>query len=287
MEFMHIVPVHYLEQFSGRQHSHLLLAHLVEENSAYREWYVNRKQSHPDDLFILDNSAFEFYKRGEPMYPSNKLIEMGTHIKADYIVMSDYPGEPGQKTIDAAEDLGPKFHEAGFKTFFVPQSEPGNLGEYIATFDWAADSDHVDYIGVSILGVPLAYGVEKDNKLQRFNSRWDMMSILEDMGSLERAKLNDKKIHFLGMVDGYKEISLVRDYITAGIIDTWDSSSAVWYGLNGNEYDDSPTGLVNGKFELEVDFSFDSADENSVLCARNNVFCIDDLVEFYSTEEQQ
>ena len=207
------------------------------------------------------------------MYDSSKLIDMGHRVQADYIVMSDYPNETGSKTIRAAQELAPKFKDQGFGTFFVPQSEIGDIEDYIATFAWAASSPLVDYIGVSILGVPNAYGVEKDNKLQRFMSRWKMMEELSTRGILEMASDNEKKIHFLGMVDGPNEIELCDKFN----IDTWDSSSAVWYGLNGYEYDETPTGQRDGKFEKEVDFNFKSGDNQAISMARRNCEYINKL----------
>jgi hypothetical protein len=191
------------------------------------------------------------YKQGRPMYPSDKLLEMAEQINADYIVMSDYPGEPGQKTIDAAKKLGHIFKEAGYKTFFVPQSEVGDFDDYVETFKWALKQDWIDLIGVSILGVPNAYGVEKDNNLQRFLSRWHMMKYLEDEGIL--ADTDEKRLHFLGMVDGPNEIDLVRPYHY--YINSWDTSAAVWAGMNDIMFDETPTGLEFGKCEIEVDFN--------------------------------
>jgi len=188
-------------------------------------------------------------------------------------VMSDYPNEPGSKTIKAAQQLAPQFKDNGFGTFFVPQSEIGDLEDYIATFAWAACSPLVDYIGVSILGVPNAYGVEKDNKLQRYVSRFHMMKELERRGILKLAYLNNKKIHFLGMVDGPNEIELCGEFC----INTWDSSAAVWAGLNGISFDSSPTGLINGKFEEEVDFNFVTMDKELLALAKQNQQYINDL----------
>jgi hypothetical protein len=225
----------------------------------------------------MDNSAFEMYKQGREMYPMENLIEMGTRVGADYIVMSDYPNEPGKKTIEAAELLGPKLKDRGFGTFFVPQSVIGDIEDYIATFAWAASSRVVDYIGVSILGVPNAYGVEKDNKLQRFMSRWRMMNELEDRGILNLARRNNKKIHFLGMVDGPNEIPLCYPNFH---IDTWDSSAAVWAGLRGIAFDTSPTGLINGKYEEEVDFSYKSEDVNDIVRAQRNCEYINNLATY-------
>ena len=94
------------------------------------------------------------------------------------------------------------------------------------------------------------------------------------------AAQNGKKIHFLGMVDGPNEISLVRDFH----IDTWDSSAGVWAGLNGISFDNSPTGLINGKFEKHVDFSADLSDNLDI--AKKNINYINELVARYNNTER-
>ena len=99
------------------------------------------------------------------------------------------------------------------------------------------------------------------------------MSMLADRWLLH----NDKKIHFLGMVDGPREIELVKEY--HDVINTWDSSAAVWAGLNGIKFDNSPTGLMNGKFEKEVDFSTRIEDPEYINTACQNMQYIDKLCE--------
>lgn len=276
VDFCHIAPTRHLSTFVNNQTHHLLLAHLVEEDKEYAAFY--RRGRALANTYILDNSAFEMYKQGLPMYPSDKLIEMGRLVGANYIVMSDYPNEPGLKTIKAAEQAAPKFREAKFGTFFVPQSEIGDIEDYIATFAWAAASPLVDYIGVSILGVPNAYGVERDNNLQRYMSRYKMMVELERRGILWMARSNSKKIHFLGMVDGPNEIELCDRFR----INTWDSSAAIWAGLNNISFDNSPTGLYDGKFEKEVDFNFNTLDKVKIDLAKSNMKYINDLCEEYN-----
>ena len=95
-----------------------------------------------------------------------------------------------------------------------------------------------------------------------------MMSELQRRGILDMALENGKKIHFLGMVDGPNEIALCYPQFH---IDTWDSSAAVWAGLNGIEFDQSPTGLINGKFEEEVDFSTQINDIAKINLAKQNI----------------
>lgn len=275
MEFCHISPTKYLDIFASGRRSHLTLAHLVEEDEEYAKWYADEKAK-TNCAVILDNSAFEMYKRGLPMYDSDKLLMMARRIRADYVVMTDYPGEPAIKTQEKAEEMAPILKKAGFKTFFCPQSKIGNLDELSDSFMWAVEQPFIDYIGLSILNIPNAYGVEKDNKLQRFLSRWRFCNNLRSRGFFAKAKNNFKKLHLLGMLDGPNEIWILKDFLLN--FSTWDSSAAVWSGLNGIEFDESPTGMVNGKFEKEVDFDHDSATIDKIGLAMRNLKYIDNLI---------
>ena len=79
MNFCHITPTAYLDIFATGRKCHLLLAHLVNEDEEYRRWYVEEKKQYNFDI-ILDNSAFEMFKRGEPMYDSNKYLMLLTSV---------------------------------------------------------------------------------------------------------------------------------------------------------------------------------------------------------------
>lgn len=270
MDFCHIIPTPHLDLVKGRTH-HLTLAHLVEESEEYAEFYKNESMSGSE--IIMDNSAFEMYKQGRPMYDSGKLIEMGKRIDADYIALSDYPDEESIATISAAVQHAPRFKEAGFGTFFIPQSKIGDLDDLMMAYMWAVNSDLVDYIGFSILAIPNAYEVEKDNKMQRFVSRTMFCELLDRVGFWETAVKNKKKIHFLGMVDGPNEIFYAKKWP----VRTWDSSAGAWAGLNDIVFDGSPTGLLNGKFEKEVDFDFHTTDIDLINKAIDNMGYIDEI----------
>jgi len=279
-QFCHIAPIPHLDIVKGSS-THLLLAHLVEQSPEYVDFYLNEQKQ--GSKLILDNSAFEMYKQNKPMYDIDKLINMARKVNADYVVMSDYPNEYGSKTIKTAQQLAPILREEGFGTFFCPQSRIGDKNDLFNSFEWAAESEHVDYIGVSILAIPNAYAVEKGNKLQRFVSRYMFMQELHDSGILSLIKANGKKIHMLGMLDGPGEIRLMdtfKDYI-----DTWDSSAAIWLGLHaGKTFDSSPTGLLHGKYEEEVDFNYEN--KRGVLTAVINKSIIDNYIQMYLTRSE-
>ena len=278
MKFCHIAPVAHLDLVKDRS-AHLTLAHLIDEgHQDYIDFYKNEKF----DINIMDNSAFELYKAQLPMFDPEKLVGLAQQVNATHIVLPDHPSHPSMVGIDDAKRYAPIFKEAGFGTFFVPQSDVLDLEDLITSFAWAASSPLIDYIGISILAVPNAYGCEQNNQLQRFVSRWKFMNELYDRNLLQLAAQNGKKIHFLGMLDGPNEISLLRDFH----IDTWDSSAGIWTGLNGVQFDWSPTGLVEGKFEKHVDFEAKIVDNNLIELAKTNMGKIDELVNRYNFTER-
>ena len=278
MKFCHIAPVAHLDLVKDRS-AHLTLAHLIDEgHQDYIDFYKNEKF----DINIMDNSAFELYKAQLPMFDPEKLVGLAQQVNATHIVLPDHPSHPSMVGIDDAKRYAPVFKEAGFGTFFVPQSDVLDLEDLITSFAWAASSPLIDYIGISILAVPNAYGCEQNNPLQRFVSRWKFMNELYDRNLLQLAAQNGKKIHFLGMLDGPNEISLMRDFH----IDTWDSSAGIWTGLNGVQFDWSPTGLVEGKFEKHVDFEANIEDNNLIELAKTNMGKIDELVNRYNHTER-
>lgn len=293
MEFCHITPTKYVDLVADHPR-HLLLAHLVETNEDYVNKYLEIKNHNPNTTFILDNSLFELFKAGKKPFESEKLIDLGKKVNADYIVMSDYPTERWTVTRNKAIELAPIFKEAGFKTFYVPQSELGDLEGLLDSICWGLENDDViDLIGMSILACPIALGLKENRynekvegayRLQRYLSRKCVFDALtkrlyrnEQYNPLFRKIRN--RFHCLGMTEGYKEIELLQDPIRSEWIASWDSSSAVWHGLNGIKYDNSPTGLVNGKFEEEVDFNYSTNNKNNIEKAKANVATIDELIQ--------
>lgn len=260
INFCHISPTSYLSNYTASNGAHLLLAHLVEQDPEYTNYYANLDDG---KVKIMDNSAFEMFKQGRPMYDSSKLIEMGKRCKADIIVMSDYPKEDWIKTVNAATEMIPQLKDAGFGTFFVPQGGLGDLNGVLKSFDWALGNPEIDLIGMSILTCPIAFNVNESShgdekrsdayKLQRFLSRWKMFIELQKAGLLSSEHAY-KRFHCLGMTDGPNEIELLTAAGFKPYIYSWDSSAAVWAGLNGIVFDGSPSGLASGKFEKEVDF---------------------------------
>jgi len=117
-QFCIITPTAYLEQYASQSSMHLVLAHLVDTDEQYADFYAGRSE-----FKIMDNGAFEL---GES-YAPDKLIELAHKCKADAIVLPDYPFRESKHTVLAAKDLCCDVKQQGFKTLFVPLSKTGDI----------------------------------------------------------------------------------------------------------------------------------------------------------------
>lgn len=217
-EFCIIAPTAYLEQYATRSKTHLVLAHLVDNDPVYADFYLERSKL--GDRIIMDNGAFEL---GES-YAPDKLVSLGKRCGAHALVLPDYPFQHPNVTIEASERLIPHVKDAGFSTFFVPQSETGDLEGWIGAYRWAADHKDIDIIGMSILGIPNAIP-----HIPKAYARVVMAQILVD-----REIVASKYHHWLGLNSGPNVE--IPPLLKMGILNSIDSSGPVWFGINGHEY---------------------------------------------------
>lgn len=190
---------------------------------------------------MCDNSAYEFKEAWNP----EKLIELASKCGAHAIVLPDYPFQPASKTIDAAVKYIPMFKDAGFQTFFVPQSERGDLDDWVNAYEWASDNPEIDIIGMSILGIPNAMP-----NIDPAFARVVMVDYLQHQGLFDETKHH----HFLGLNAGPKlEIpSLIR----MNALTTIDSSGPIWSAILGHTYDANTDSLQSvSKIKMPVQFN--------------------------------
>lgn len=246
--FCFIAPTSYLN-FTTASNTHLVLAHLIDRDEQYALFY--RGLSAMGHYIMMDNSAYELK---EP-YSPDKLIELGQMCGAHAIVLPDYPFKDSSYTIDAAKKFIPDFKAAGFQTFFVPQSEKGDLQDWLDCYYWAAGNKDIDIIGMSILGIPNAIPY-----IDPAYARVVMSAMLIDRGAFAK----DKHHHYLGLNSGPKlEIpSLVR----MGTLNTIDSSGPIWAGILGHRYTKEADSLqMVSKLKLPVDFNIPRTKDKDTL----------------------
>lgn len=245
-QFCIITPTAYLERFASQSTMHLVLAHLVDEDEVYANFYASR-----DEFKIMDNGAFEL---GES-YDPTKLIELGSKCKADAIVLPDYPFEPASKTVGASAAMIDPVKDAGFQTMFVPQSRTDDVEDWIDAYVWASETPSVDIIGMSILGIPNALSF-----IHPGYARVVMTALLQDRGVFNY----DKYHHYLGLTSGPN--LEIPSLMNLGAIDSCDSSGPVWAGLCGHRYSENTDSYQpTSKVKMAVDFDLPFIDDEDVL----------------------
>lgn len=240
VQFCIITPTAYLQNFAAQSNRHLVLAHLVDTDQQYANFYKKISEDR-QQFIIMDNGAFELGGSYDP----DKLIALGNKCGADVLVLPDYPLQPAKKTIDAAIERIPQFKAAGFKTMFVPQSEVGDLEGWIESYKWASNNPDIDIIAMSILGIPNALP-----DIPNQYARVVMTSILKDRGILSK-----KYHHYLGLNTGPNlEIPAL---LRLGALNSCDSSNPVWCAINGIRYNITTDSYmpISKKYLRAVDFN--------------------------------
>ena len=243
IKFGYIAPVEYLDLIPEDANFHLILAHLLKDKR-YARFY--KEKADRGDIIICDNGAFEFKRSLDPE-PLMKLIA-DSGVNPTYVVAPDYPFEPWSVTYDSCISFIEMAAKEEYEIMAVPQSETGNWKGWLECYKRLADLPHVKVMGMSILGIPNAFcSLTGTNDIA--TNRIFATAYMCREGLISQRK--DLSHHYLGLGDGPRELITQR---ALGVMDTNDSSSPFWHGINGIKFDDSATGLKDGKIDLEVDF---------------------------------
>ena len=65
-----------------------VLFHLYDSNPQYKEYYLNMRKTHPDRLMIFDNSAYEYFVKGEELNIP-KFIKAIIELRPDIYIVPD------------------------------------------------------------------------------------------------------------------------------------------------------------------------------------------------------
>lgn len=237
--FCIIAPTPYLSLFARQSKTHLVLAHIVDTNPEYGNFY--KQLSLNGHRIIMDNGAFEL---GESYKPS-ELLRLGEACGAHAIVLPDYPSQHHTKTIEAANEWKGPIKAAGYSTFFVPQSEVGDLDGWLRAYEWAAGDPDIDIIGMSILGIPNALP-----HIPAAYARVVMSQVIQD-----RNIQANKYHHYLGLNAG--PALEIPALIRMGMLNSCDSSGPVWAGILGHEYTRNADSYQSvKKIKAHVDFDY-------------------------------
>lgn len=82
------LPICLLNENNKINEYDFVLFHLYKSNEQYKQYYLNQRIEHPDRLMILDNSAYEFYIKGDKLDPI-EYRKCVCKLKPDYYILPD------------------------------------------------------------------------------------------------------------------------------------------------------------------------------------------------------
>lgn len=250
ISFGYIAPINYLNYIPHKSTFHLCLAHLC-TNETYCEFYRAKRER--GDLIFMDNSAFELGEGIENERLLDLIDESG--IKPHVIVAPDFPGRPAVKTLNALVKFRTSIENRNYKEdvriMGVPQSEIGKHDQWIMCYNEMTSNGIADTIGMSILALPNAF-CQLTGTTDISHNRLYGSLYLRRMGLYRTSMWH----HYLG-AGSPSEIQLIPQLQMA---DSMDSSSPIWHGIHNIKYDESPTGLINGKIKKHVDFELPASE---------------------------
>lgn len=235
--FAHIAPISLTAPAIEHSEFNMVLAHIADKSHEYSAMF---KAS--DKETLLDNGAFEL---GVP-YGAEHMVRIGHEVGADIMVLPDYPFAPWQTGWKDLEQNIKTYKDAGFKTMFVPQSLKGDNDGYMYSIKMALEHPDIDYIGISILGAPNAFDKVPEHKVRDYV-----------FNGIRNKRFIEKRFHVLGMLGSVDEIERLTHY--SELINSWDTSAAYWYGMNGL----SVQGRTE-KFKDSVDFDSELEHTNHI-----------------------
>jgi hypothetical protein len=253
-----IAPTSYLHFIPQSVTLHLVLAHLFNDNE-----YVNfyRAKQLRGDTIIMDNGAFEF-KIPLSMDELANICDKAK-FQPNIIVAPDYPFTNYIKTINSTEQFCREYKarfDKSVKVMCVPQSEQGDFDGWYKAYRIMCEFDEIEFVGMSILGIPNAICHITQTKDVSFNRTYLTELLKSHQG------VNDHvKHHYLGC-DSPRELLMMK---TQGVAYSNDSSTAIWHGILSVKFDDTASGLWKGKNPTPVDFTLPYDPNNDRIIDKN------------------
>ena len=112
------LPLYLLDKNNELNEYDFVLFHLYQSNQKYREYFLNQRKKYPGRLMIFDNSAYEFFIKGETL-DTKKYTEAICELKPDIYILPDVLMDRN-KTIELTSDFMCSYYdEICLKTEFL------------------------------------------------------------------------------------------------------------------------------------------------------------------------
>lgn len=239
------LPLCLMEKNNELNNYDFVLFHLYKENKQYKEYFLNQREQNPDRLMILDNSAYEFYVKGEILNLYEFYCAI-VELKPDIYILPDTLMNK-QKTL---EDTKSFYKEYGLNIVLKARSLPMAVLQGNTPEELLECAKEYEDMGISHIAIPfhnkffLDLGNEIDEVGRMAFCKWHGMNpTLDTHYAMGRVVFLHKylydlscfnHIHLLGSHDPYEKAiyGMWRVQMKDGIM-TMDTGYPVKCGIQG------------------------------------------------------
>lgn len=243
-----------------------ILFDLYEKDETYKEFFQKNRST--GRTSILDNSAYEFFLRGETNFPKDRFKEVVEELDPTFFIIPDVLMDK-EKTIENFKEWKTFMLER--KRMVVPQGK--SLKEWLECYQFFIDNQqYYDAIGIPFhndffwdIGkvIDFPFSAERESALNDdelyATGRCFLLKYLKKMGLV----LESKYYHLLGS-HWYKEFKVAKEHPWISSIDT---SFPVTRGIAKKPLDDKSE---KEKISIETFFGM-SLDEEQIGLIRKNI----------------
>ena len=273
------LPLCLLGQNNDLNQYDFVLFHLYISNKDYRNYYRNQRTLFPGRLMILDNSAYEFFVKGEEL-DLEKYFDVICELKPDMYILPDVLMNK-EKTLRGVECFMEKY---GMKILEKsPYSKPLAVAQGNSELDLLSCLSQFIHWGLTRVAIPFhnrffkEMGMTVDADIQKKFLEWHDTDFVTDdmlyaMGRVKFVNRNREDIepfnhiHLLGSHDPFEKT--FYDWV-----DTMDTGYPVKCAIAGYEFGKEPH-----KPEVIIDEFLDKdLDKECKKLIKNNVRIFRDL----------
>lgn len=247
-----------------------VLYHLYESSQVYRDYYLRMREDHPERLMILDNSAYEFFIKGETLN-MDAYVDAINDLNPDMYILPDTLMNM-EKTLKDTKDFMKHYHITHSDALAVAQGNTPN--ELTACLLLYKD------MGIKNIAIPFHNSFFKEMKSNEYNeytimNRYASLELTEDMryalGRIEWVGENFdllksfNHVHLLGSHCPFEKA--FYNYFQSGLISTMDTGYPVKCAIEGYKLCSEPK-----KPEIIIDdFLYEELSEKTKELIKENV----------------
>lgn len=145
------LPLYLLDKNNELNEYDFVLFHLYQSNQKYKEYFLNQRKKYPGRLMIFDNSAYEFFIKGETL-DTKKYAEAICELKPDIYILPDVLMDRN-KTIELTSDFMCSYYdEICLKTEFL--SKPMAVIQGNSEMEFIKTMKFYKLMGIKNIAIP-------------------------------------------------------------------------------------------------------------------------------------